>query len=149
MDFCWGRRRSLAARVVSICLWWFLLQPRACRTVRREGRTQAGIPIQLTSIAALLDMPVDVYVFSDARVVPKSYLHVEVNDLAVNWTTGGSNYDDVITRAADEAGGQAFATGFAGDSTIVGGQIWWADRYDTAALLQYTDPVESMAELIG
>ncbi len=84
------------------------------------GMTYAGdsamIPIQLTSVAAADDMRLEVYVFSDQRAVPRSYLHVKINEAAIDWWTGGSNYSDVITQAADEAGSHAFATDYFGPS---------------------------------
>ncbi|MEO0605176.1 MAG: MYXO-CTERM sorting domain-containing protein, partial [Myxococcota bacterium] len=76
-----------------------------------------SIPIQLTSIAAADDLRLEVYVFSDVRAVPASYLHVQINEAAVDWWTFGQNYPDVITQAADEAGGQAFATDYFGRPT--------------------------------
>jgi hypothetical protein len=74
------------------------------------------IPIQLTRIAATPDMRLRAYVLSDGRAVPENYLHVMVNEVAIDWFGGGRNYTDLITRAADEAGGHAFATDFAGST---------------------------------
>ena len=81
--------------------------------MRYQG-DQASIPIQLTSIAAADDLRLEVYVFADQRAVPSSYLHVDINHAAVDWWSFGSNYPDVITLAADEAGGHAFATDYFG-----------------------------------
>ena len=80
----------------------------------------ANIPIQLTSIAANPDMPIDVYVFGDSRAVPDNYLHVELNEAAIDWYNLGSNVVDVIGNAADEAGGQAFSTMFADSTDALG-----------------------------
>ncbi|MEO0600604.1 MAG: DUF2330 domain-containing protein [Myxococcota bacterium] len=80
----------------------------------RYPGTKASIPIQLTAIAVADDMPLEVYVFGDTRTVPESYLHVKINEAAVDWWLGGVNYFDVVRRAADEAGGQAFATDYYG-----------------------------------
>lgn len=77
--------------------------------------TVPSVPIQLTSIAAAPDMPLVVTIFSDRRYVPESYLHVVPNFAAVDWFAQGSNYSSVVGLAADEAGGHAFATDFAGD----------------------------------
>ncbi|TNE92428.1 MAG: DUF2330 domain-containing protein [Deltaproteobacteria bacterium] len=74
----------------------------------------ASVPIQLTSVAAVADMPVDVYIAADARAVPDNYLHVTLNDAAIDWFSGGSNIGQVIATAADEAGGNAFHTMFSG-----------------------------------
>jgi len=89
--------------------------------LRYEG-TEASIPIQLTSIAAADDLRLEVYVFSDQRAVPASYLHVQINEAAIDWWNFGQNYPDVITQAADEAGGQAFATDYFGEP-VAGYQV--------------------------
>ena len=46
--------------------------------------------------------------------------HVQINEAAIDWLNRGSNYSDVVSQAADEAGGRAFATDYAGsvDSQI-------------------------------
>ncbi|MEN0066792.1 MAG: DUF2330 domain-containing protein [Myxococcota bacterium] len=80
----------------------------------RYNAAKASIPIQLTAIAVADDMPLEVYVFGKARAVPESYLHVKINEAAIDWWSGGANYFDVVRRAADEAGGQAFATDYFG-----------------------------------
>lgn len=91
--------------------------------MRYEG-CDASVPIQLTSIAATDDMPIDVYVLGDARAVPDNYLHVTLNEAAIDWWTGGANFSSVISRAADEAGGQAFSTTFTGPLAGTGIQVW-------------------------
>lgn len=86
--------------------------------VRMEyAASKAMIPLVLTSVAATPDMRLEPYVLSSARAVPENYLHVRINEAAINWFNGGQNYDDVITQAANEAGGQAFATDFAGSTS--------------------------------
>ncbi len=108
----------------------------------------ASIPIQLTSVAATNDMRVRAYVLGDHRAVPESYLHVQINDLVVDWFAGGSNYDDAITKAADEAGGHAFATDFSGSTEILEGALYDDDRYDVAALAAAPGPIEFMEEIM-
>ncbi len=96
--------------------------------------TQPSVPIQLTSVAAAPDMRLETYIFSDHRAVPSSYLHVQTNDAAIDWWSGGSNYYDVITKAADEAGGHAFATDYSGSTEALRGQLWSEGRFDLARL---------------
>lgn len=76
------------------------------------------IPIRLTAIAAEDDMGVLVWVVADSRAVPENYLHVIPNLGRLNWFRGPFNayasYQGLITEAMDEAGGQGFATDFAG-----------------------------------
>lgn len=68
------------------------------------------IPLQLTGVAADPDMRLKVWVLGEHRAVPSNYLHVRLNPFAINWRAQGANYDELISRAADEAGGQAFVT---------------------------------------
>jgi MYXO-CTERM domain-containing protein len=111
--------------------------------------TAASIPIQLTSIAATPDMRLEVYVMGDARAVPDNYLHVTINEAAINWFEGGSNYEEVITLAADEAGGHAFATDFAGPTAQFRGMFWTDGRYDLDHLRSINDPILWTQELLN
>lgn len=96
--------------------------------------TEAQIPLQLTAIAATPDMRLQPYVLGSARAVPENYLHVTINEITVDWLRGASNYDDVITRAANAAGGQAFATDFAGSAEVLEGRFWSQNLYNVEAL---------------
>ena len=100
----------------------------------RYNAEKAAVPIQLTAVAAAPDMRLETYVFSKHRAVPESYLHVRINEAAVNWWNGGQNYDKVITKAANEAGGHAFATDFAGSPDFLRGLLWSEGRLDRYVL---------------
>jgi hypothetical protein len=89
----------------------------------RYSSDSPQIPIQLTGVAADPDMRLHVWVLGAHRAVPESYLHVQVNPFAVNWWTNGADYDGVISRAADEAGGQGFATDAAMSTSVLDGSI--------------------------
>lgn len=84
------------------------------------------VPIKLTAVAALENMGVLVWLVADARGVPDNYLHVVPNYTQLNWFTGPNNaygsYQNLITAAMDEVGGQGFATDFAGtiDDSVIG-----------------------------
>jgi len=101
--------------------------------------TDPIIPLQLTAVAAAPDMRIQPFVLGAARAVPENYLHVVVNQLAVDWTTAGANYMDVIARAADEAGGQAFATDWAGETRGLGIQLWAEGQYPIEGVRAVTD----------
>lgn len=75
------------------------------------------VPLRLTSIAAVEEMSVVVYLAGPGRGIPKNSLHVEVNPLRLNWNAGASNYAQVLAAAIDEGGTHAFATEFAGEVT--------------------------------
>jgi MYXO-CTERM domain-containing protein len=68
------------------------------------------IPLRPTAMAALEDMGVKVWVLGPSRAVPTTYLHLELNESLINWFNPGSNYNDVVIAAADEAGGMGFVT---------------------------------------
>ena len=110
---------------------------------------QAMIPIQLTSIAATADMRLEVYVLGKERAVPENYLHVQINQAAIDWWNFGSNYEDVITLAADEAGGHAFATDYSGDTTSLDDLLVWPGRFDLSVFDGVTDPVLFMDLIMG
>jgi hypothetical protein len=95
---------------------------------------KATVPVQLTSVAATPDMRMEAYLLSDGRGVPTSYLHVHINEAAIDWWTQGSNYSDVITQAADEAGGHAFATDYYGSTDLFAGLLFDPARFDESDL---------------
>ncbi len=71
---------------------------------------QPMIPIRPTAVAANDDMGVMVWVLGESRAVPVNYLSLELNEALIDWLTGGSNYNQVVVAAANEAGGQGFVT---------------------------------------
>ncbi|MEQ1568411.1 MAG: DUF2330 domain-containing protein [Myxococcota bacterium] len=107
--------------------------------LRYEG-DRAIVPVQLTSVSATPDMRLEAYVFANTRAVPESYLHVQINDAAIDWWNQGINYSDVITEAANEAGGHAFATDYYGASSIVRPLLDEA-AFDEASIRASTGPV--------
>lgn len=82
------------------------------------------IPIQLTAVAANDDLGVLTWVLGEHRAVPFNYYALELNEAKINWLNPSSNYDSVVSLAADEAGGQGFVTEFAGSSDSFEDRIW-------------------------
>jgi Uncharacterized protein conserved in bacteria (DUF2330) len=82
------------------------------------------IPIKLTAVAANEDMGVMTWALSSGRAVPFNYNALELNEARIDWFTGASNYNQVVTEAADEAGGQGFVTEFAGPSSQLAKVVW-------------------------
>lgn len=82
------------------------------------------IPIKLTAVAANDDMGVMAWLLSDARAVPMNFNALELNEARINWFNASGNYNDVVTAAADDAGGQGFVTEFAGASAQLGEVVW-------------------------
>ncbi|HTV25543.1 MAG TPA: DUF2330 domain-containing protein [Polyangiaceae bacterium] len=82
------------------------------------------IPIKLTAVAANADMGVMTWALSSARAVPMNYNALELNEARINWFNAASNYEQVVTEAADEAGGKGFVTEFAGPSSQLADVVW-------------------------
>jgi Uncharacterized protein conserved in bacteria (DUF2330) len=86
------------------------------------------IPIKLTAVAANSDMGVMTWALSSARAVPFNYNALELNEARINWFNAAGNYDQVVTQAADEAGGQGFVTEYAGPSSQLADVVWRPDE---------------------
>ncbi len=86
--------------------------------------TQPSIPIKVTAVAANDDMGVLTWVLGKSRAVPQNYLSLELNEARINWFNAASNYNLVVTAAANDAGGQGFVTEFAGPSSALKQAIW-------------------------
>ena len=65
---------------------------------------QPMIQIRPTAVAANDDMGVMVWVLGESRAVPVNYKALELNQALIDWLTGGSNYNQVVMAAANEAG---------------------------------------------
>jgi hypothetical protein len=74
------------------------------------------IPIRPTAVAVEEDMSIMTFVLGATRAIPINYRHLEINEAVLNWFNPNTNYTDVVSLAADEAGGQGFVTEFAGDA---------------------------------
>jgi hypothetical protein len=106
------------------------------------------IPIKLTAVAANDDMGVMSWLLSDARAVPMNYNALELNEARINWFNASSNYDQVVTAAADDVGGQGFVTEFAGASATLG-QVVWSDGEEQAWQQLRTAQYSSFDELFS
>ena len=106
------------------------------------------IPIKLTAVAAVEDMGVMTWLLGSARAVPVNYKALELNDALINWFNPASNYNDVITAAANEASGQGFVTEYAQATSTLGDVIYTQSDADTWAILSSQDWTGSELELI-
>lgn len=91
------------------------------------------IPIRLTAVAAVPDMGILVWMLGEARAVPLNYLHLDVNYAKLDWYQGNAfafaDYQDLVTEAMDEAGGQGFVTDYAGTDLDLLSQLPDPDTY--------------------
>ena len=84
---------------------------------------QPFIPIRPTAVAANDDMGVLVWVGAESRAIPSNYKALEINEARIDWFNPMSTYNDVVSAAADESGGQGFVTEFAGKTAPFEGSI--------------------------
>lgn len=105
------------------------------------GPGQASIPIRPTAVAAVADMGVMVWVLGPHRAVPANYLSLELNESLINWLNPALNYNDVVTEAANQAGGQGFVTEMAGEAGPMADTIfapWESDQWESLASGDWT-----------
>lgn len=92
------------------------------------------VPIRLTAVAAEDDMGVIVWVLGSGRAIPLNYLHVIPNYTLLNWYQGTfaayASYQGLVTAAMNEAGGQGFATDYAGTSAAIVERLPSLDTYE-------------------
>jgi hypothetical protein len=94
------------------------------------------IPLTLTSIGAVENMGVQVFMLGSGRAVPRNYHHTVINDAYIDWLRGAQNYTSVITRAVGEAPGKhSFVTEYAGPPSIVTDRFPQTGRFGTKAAL--------------
>ncbi len=101
---------------------------------------QPFIPLRPTAVAANPDMGIKVWVLGDSRAIPQNYLHLELNEARIDWFNPNGTYNDVVTAAADEAGGQGFVTeqaGPAGNFAEAAYQTWEQYNWDNLRTGQF------------
>ena len=136
--------------------------------IMRYPSEKPMVPIRLTAIAAQDDMGVLVWVVNDARAIPENYEHVTPNYTKLDWYSGSFNayasYQNLITDAMNESGGQGFATDYAGgitsqirqgltDATVIESNLAQLDaipndaQYLTNSLFLSTNPSAALVSL--
>jgi hypothetical protein len=106
-----------------------------------------SIPIRPTAVAANDDMGVMVWVLGKDRAIPSSYKALELNEALIDWFNPNNNYNDVVSRAADEAMGQGFVTEYAApvmDLKNMGVSIFSPEQkqvWDSFSTQQFDDPI--------
>jgi hypothetical protein len=101
--------------------------------------TRPMIPVKLTAVAANENMGVMAWVLGASRAVPQNYLALELNEARINWFNPASNYDAVVTAAADDAQGQGFVTELAAPTSTLAEVVWSAGSAWSWDLLQNDD----------
>jgi hypothetical protein len=94
-------------------------------------------------------MPVTVYVLGRARAVPLGFFEMKLDELRIDWPSAGSNYQALLSEAANDAGGNAFVTEYAGPATIANGLVWTPGQFDVPTLRAATTPALYVQALIN
>ena len=100
---------------------------------------EACVPLILTRVAAVPDMPVQAFVLGQGRAFPRNWFHVELNQARIDWQLGGRNYRALVTEAINEAAGHGFITEYAGKTTMFANALYTEGRFDLAALRNAPD----------
>jgi hypothetical protein len=111
--------------------------------------TEPCVPLRLTAIASVADLPVNLWVLGDARVVPKNYFEIILNEARIDWLSGGRNYADLVKQAANEAGGNAFIAEYAGTARVMDKRLWPDPGINLAALRTIPDPPSYLTALVA
>jgi hypothetical protein len=106
------------------------------------------VPLKLTSIASIRDLRVNLWVLGDNRVVPDNFYELELNQARIDWFKNGANYEQLLKEAADQAGGQAFITEYAGPTGMLRDLLYRAGQYNLPVIAAAQDPPTAL-DLIG
>ncbi|MCA9660760.1 MAG: DUF2330 domain-containing protein [Myxococcales bacterium] len=96
------------------------------------------VPLRLTRIAAVDDMPIRIFALARERVGPSVYKHVALNQVLLDWINSADNYFEVVIQAIDEAGGRAFITEYAGTSNVVATSGLFSPKWDASIFVDAT-----------
>jgi MYXO-CTERM domain-containing protein len=113
---------------------------------------EACVPLRLTAIAANPDMPVLVWVLGSERVAPRGFYEIKIDELRIDWTRAGSNYfgpNGLVSLAANEAGGAAFVTEYAGPSSVARAQVYVNGQFNKASLQAATTPPAYVQQVVN
>jgi MYXO-CTERM domain-containing protein len=117
--------------------------------VRYTGNNPC-VPIKLTAVAATEDMGIRTFFLGTRRVVPRNYKHIVANPVMLDWSQLGTNYTNLVGRAADSpvANGQAFVTEYAGPAAVVGSAPIASSNWDATpfATAQAVDVVRLLTQ---
>ena len=107
------------------------------------------IPIILTSVGANPEMGVQVWVLGESRAIPRNYRHTVINEEYIDWFNAGSNYNDVIIAATNEAkDGQSFVTEYAGSTDRMKGRLNFEGRFGQRAAFEATTDAATFVSML-
>lgn len=104
--------------------------------------SEACLPIRLTAIATVQNMPIDTYFLGRNGVMPANYATAVPSLEEASYWFGGRRWETAAGEAADALGGQAFAVGYAGPTPSISVTLLSIDDLATE-----TDPSRFVSEL--
>ncbi len=112
-------------------------------TMRMTTDELGCLPLRLTRIASVPDMPITTYFLGGERVVPTNYsmVRVDVENIPELWT-GERRWSGEVSSVVDTVGGQGFVTEYAGDTPTVSILL-----PSVADLATETDPARFLQQL--
>ncbi len=138
--------------------------------VKYDAPNLACVPLRLTRIAAVADMPIYTWILSGTRAIPINYFHVVLNDKAFDWLRcatpspdsqncfgwwwGGGpecqeSYMSLLTSAIDGANGHGFVTEYAGSSDLLEDKFYTDEMFDLETLRNQTNPGIFMQQMMS
>lgn len=112
--------------------------------VMRMQTTEACLPIRLTSIATLPNLPITAFFLGSELVRSQNFSFVDIDTVNPAFWNGSRTWASTVTQAVDAAGGKAFATDYAGPTPAV--SIELPSVTDLATI---TDPVDLVDRLLA
>jgi MYXO-CTERM domain-containing protein len=110
---------------------------------------EACVPLILTRVAAVRDMPVQVFVLGKHRAFPRNWFHVEINQKRIDWLSGGANYRQLVTEAINEAAGRGFVTEYAGGTEQFASLLLRPGGFDLTALKGTTQAHTAVSQVLA
>jgi len=132
------------------------------------------IPLLPTAVATRADLGIQVWIIGPSQAVPDNYRSLVLNDALIDWQQGQrfaagtppaggggpsvpffgrpSNYDAVVSQAANEAGGQGFVTELAEPMSQFRDAVWSgvdASNFEDLASQTYADGIEALLAAQG
>ncbi|MDD9946892.1 MAG: DUF2330 domain-containing protein [Myxococcales bacterium] len=104
-----------------------------------------SIPIRPTAVAAEDDMAIMVFVGGGDRAIPRNYNLLELNEALIDWYQPMRNYNEVVTAAANEAGGHGFVTEYADLASNLQNIIvpqWERQQWDEFSGQSFASPLQ-------
>jgi hypothetical protein len=111
--------------------------------------TTPSIPLRMTGLAAEPEMSILVFVVGDTRFKGANWPDVDIADDQISWRVNGgsleTNWNALLARSIDEAGGQGWVTEFAGSTADIVSTLINTDY----ATQPETEAAEDLLDLIG